>query len=150
MAVYWLLGDGGNTVTTVSVGPALHSREYAMMNPFLWLEGGEVQVNGTIPLVGFKAAKKLPGGPLGAVGGRECECDVCVRGYCWLLRLLNTCFRSDETDLVATRGGAIVVIGNHKACVVGPCDEVRVHTGHDSYYDDRIQRVPNPVSRIIN
>ncbi len=49
-----------------------------MMNPFLWLEGGEVQVNGTIPPVGFKPAKKLPGGPLGAVGGRECECDVCV------------------------------------------------------------------------
>ncbi len=66
-----------------------------------------------------------------------------------MLRLLNTCFRSDETDLVATRGGAIVVIGNHEACVVGPRDEVRVHTGHDGYYGDRIQRVPNPVSRII-
>ncbi len=61
-------------MTTVSAELALHSREYAMMNPFLWFEGSEVQVNGIIPPVGVKPAKKLPGGLLGTVGGQVCVC----------------------------------------------------------------------------
>ncbi len=66
-------------MTTVSAELALHSREYAMMNPFLWFEGSGVQVNGIIPPVGSKPAKKLPGGPIGTVGGQVCAC-VCVGG----------------------------------------------------------------------
>ena len=66
----------------------------------------------------------------------------------WRL-VYSTCFRSDETDLVAIGGGAIVVTSNHEARVVGPWDKVRGHTGHDSYYDDSIQRVPNPVRRLV-
>ena len=136
-------------MTTVSAELALHSREYAMMNPFLWFGGSGVQVNGIIPLVGSKPAKNLPGGPLGAVGGRVCVCvcGVCVECVCVWRLVYSTCFRSDETDLVAIGGGAIVVTSNHEARVVGPWDKVRGHTGHDSYYDDSLQRVPNPVRR---
>ncbi len=63
--------------------------------------------------------------------------------------MYSTCFRSGETDLIAIGGGAIVVTSNHEARVVGPWDKVRGHTGYDGYYDDSIQRVPNPVKRLV-
>ena len=87
MAVYRLLRDGGNTMATMSDGPAVHSREYAMMTPLRWCSGTGVQVNGIMPLVGSKPATKLPGDPLGTVCvcvwgvGLGCVCVcVCVCG----------------------------------------------------------------------